>query len=341
MGRKKKQKNKMKKTGFPSNVGAFSFGDPEPVLDSRILSDHMGVYLLDNGRYYNLPFSMHGVARLRYANAYQGSLLELKINMVMRGFKPSKVLNRKTMKKLLTDYITFNNCYLQLERNFYGEVIKVHHLQAINMRRAKEPDTYCMLTPSGDIIDFQPGEVVHLKVYDVVQSIYGVPSYLGALQSMLLNEDATLFRRRYYKNGAHMGYIFYTAGNVAEDDQNAIEAAIKGSKGLGNFSNMYLHLPDGKDGKVEILPVGDFSTKDELEKIKKISRDDILAAHRIPPALASVIPERGGVLGDIVTADKVYTKNEVEPVRDDILEINEYLLSKDHVEFITEPDKTE
>ena len=52
--------------------------------------------------------------------------------------------------------------------------------------------------------------MVQVKEYDEIQQIYGMPDWLGGLQSALLNEDATLFRRRYYVNGAHLGYILYT-----------------------------------------------------------------------------------------------------------------------------------
>ena len=71
--------------------------------------------------------------------------------------------------------------------------------------------------------------------------------------------------------------------------------------------------------------VGDFSTRDELEKIKNISRDDIIAAHRIPPALANIIPSVAGGLGDIEKADRVYMRNEITPLREELGVVNELL----------------
>jgi PBSX family phage portal protein len=168
--------------------------------------------------------------------------------------------------------------------------------------------------------------VFRIRNYDVSQEIYGMPYYLGAVQSMLLNEDATLFRRRYYRNGAHMGYIFYSASSgLDEDSRNKIKAAIEGSKGLGNFRNMFLHIPNGREKDIQILPVGDFSTKDELERIKNLSRDDIIASHRIPPAMASIIPTNTAGFGDITKADAVYARNEVQPIREILLEVNSCL----------------
>lgn len=36
-----------------------------------------------------------------------------------------------------------------------------------------------------------------------------MPEHLSALNSAWLNESATLFRRKYYQNDAHAGYIMY------------------------------------------------------------------------------------------------------------------------------------
>ncbi len=335
MGKKKKQQTPAGSAAFSVAVGSslFRFGDPEPALAGS-LYDNLGVWLMDNGTYYQTPVPWMGLARLLRANAYHGPLLEFKTNVLLRGFAGSNALPRKTMRKVVTDYAVFANAYLQVIRNFYGEAVRLIHLPAINMRRMREYDCYGMLDATGQIVPFAPGEVLHICNYDVSQTIYGLPSYLGAVQSMLLNEDATLFRRRYYRNGAHMGYVFYSSGSaLTPDDQDRIKRAIEGSKGLGNFKNMFLHIPNGREKDIQILPVGDFSTKDELEKIKNISRDDIIAAHRIPPAMASIIPTNTGGFGDITKIDAVYEKNELAPVREDLLEVNEVLPPNLRVRF--------
>ncbi len=102
---------------------------------------------------------------------------------------------------------------------------------------------------------------------------------------------------------------------------------------------MYVHIPDGTKDSVRILPVGDFSTKDELEKIKNLSRDDIIAAHRMPPALACLIPQNQTGFGDIVKIDAVYQKNEIHPIQDELAEdINEVLLQRDRISFDRETE---
>ncbi len=337
----KNKNTQLKESNKDNESMAFTFGDPEPVLDGN-LTDYLGVFLLDNGTYYSPPVSLSGLARLRGANAYHAPLLEFKTNMIIKTFNESPAVPYKEIYPFTTDYVIFMNAYFQKIKNLLGEVVYLKHLPAINMRRMKGTDRFCMLNTDGTKTEFNPGEVAHVKNYDVTQTIYGIPSYLGAIQSMLLNEDATLFRRRYYLNGAHLGYIFYSASaNLGEAEKNNIRDAVKSSKKLGNFRNLFLHLPNGREKDIQIIPVGDFSTKDELEKIKNISRDDIIAAHRIPPALASIVPTdtRAGT-GDITKAAQVYEENEIKPLRKHLLQINEFLSGNRQISF-DEPDYSE
>lgn len=319
---------------------AFSFGDPEPVLDSGVMYESLGVWLVDNGRYFETPVPLRGLARLLHANAYHGPAIEFKTLQIMADFKATAAVSHADMNAAATDYNVFANAYFQKIRNFIGEVVRLEHLPAINMRRMKEPNTYCMLQVHGELVKFKPDEVLQVKNYDVTQKIYGLPGYLGALQSMLLNEDATLFRRKYYKNGAHMGYVFYAGGELDVNSRKAIRKAIEGSKGLGNFRSMFVHIPNGEKDAVQIKPVGDFSTKDDLEKIKNLSRDDIIAAHRIQPALACLIPQNTGGFGDITKANEVYQKNEIRPVQALLAgAVNSVLLHKDRIAFDPETEK--
>ncbi|WP_027182086.1 hypothetical protein [Desulfovibrio alaskensis] len=113
----KKHRKTAAKAGS-SNVQAFTFGDPEPVLSGAVY-DALGVWLLDNGKYYSPPVPLAGLARLLRANAYHGPILEFKTNVTLRGFKASPVLPRRVMHAMTTDYMVFANAYLQKVVNWY------------------------------------------------------------------------------------------------------------------------------------------------------------------------------------------------------------------------------
>ncbi|MBW3500526.1 hypothetical protein KO538_18380 [Janthinobacterium sp. NKUCC08_JDC] len=87
----------------------------------------------------------------------------------------------------------------------------------------------------------------YLMEPDVNQELYGVPQYLSALQSAWLNEAATLFRRKYYKNGSHAGFVFYMTDAAANtQDVDNLRQAMRDSKGPGNFRNLFMYAPNGK-----------------------------------------------------------------------------------------------
>lgn len=229
------------------------------------------------------------------------------------------------MGRAALDFVVFGEAYFQRLRNIIGQVLELRHLPAINMRR-KVGGGFVMLLPGGQELHFAEDEVEHVMDYDVEQDVYGVPDYLGGMHSLLLNESATLFRRRYYNNGAHAGFIFYTNDpNLSEEDEDALKEQMKASKGVGNFRSMFVNIPGGTDKAIQIIPVGDVATKDEFERIKNITRADIIAAHRMNPALAGIMPENSAGFGDIEKIDRVYTNNEIRPIAQLFLQVNQVL----------------
>jgi PBSX family phage portal protein len=302
----------------------FTFGDPEPVLSANPV-DYLGVFMDIGGEYYRPPVSLTGLVDLMGANAYHGTILHFKKNMILKWFEPTRLLGKRGMQQLALAYVVTGNCYLQKLSNAFGRVTKLQNLPALPMRRAKQKDHYIKLNADGSKVEFREGEVIHLKEPELKQDIYGLPEYLGGIQSVLLSEDSTLFRRKYYLNGAHMGYILVTNDADLDDDTAAeIEKQVKGSKGPGNFRSLYLNIGRSQSKEpVQIIPVGDIGTKDEFERIKNITEREMLAMHRMQPGLSGIIPQNTGGFGDIEKTMRVYHELEVTAMQAPFLELNE------------------
>lgn len=67
------------------------------------------------------------------------------------------------------------------------------------------------------------------------------------------------------------------------------------------------------------------AAKDEFMNIKNVSRDDMLAAHRVPPQLMGIIPTNTGGFGDVEKAAKVFVRNELIPLQKRMSELNDWL----------------
>lgn len=320
------QKNQQQVTQPHGPTRAFSFGAPEQVLTENI-GQYLGTFASHDGRIYTPPVSRQGLAKLLRANAHHGAIPGFKRNLLLREFIPSAGCSIRSMSRAGLDFMVFGEAYFQRNRNVFGEVLEMEHLPALNMR-VKVDGGFVMLLPDGKEVEFDQDEIEHVLNYDVEQNIYGVPDYLGGLQALLLNEAATLFRRRYYSNGAHAGYIFYTNDpNLTEEDEDELRAQISASKGVGNFRSMFVNIPGGTEKAIQIIPVGDFQAKDELEKVKNITRNDVIAAWRMNPALAGIIPENSAGFGDIEKIDRVYTSNEIRPICQLFNQLNDTLRS--------------
>ncbi len=101
------------------------------------------------------------------------------------------------------------------------------------------------------------------------------------------------------------------SSDLSEGDEDELRAQISASTGVGNFRSMFVNIPGGTEKAIQIMPVGDFQAKDELEKVKNINRNNLIAACRMPPALAGVIPENSASFSDIEKIDRVYTASEI------------------------------
>ncbi len=306
-------------------IHAFTFGDPEPVINAHDFSSMFNVYW--NGTYYEPPVSLEGLAKSFRSTPYLSTAIIYKRNQLVSAFKPNTVMSSKAFEQLAMDFLVFGMGYVEAIRSLSGRVVQVSTPLAKYMRRKKDLKEFLMITENWKYHHFARDSVFQVRECDINQEIYGSPEYLSSLQSAWLNESATLFRRKYYNNGSHAGYILYlTDPQQNEKDVDAIRQALKESKGPGNFRNLFLHSPNGKPDGLKLIPVSEVAAKDDFSNIKSITRDDILAAMRTPPQLLGIVPNNTGGFGSISEAEQVHWNSEIIPLQKRIANpINEWL----------------
>lgn len=293
-------------------VEVFTFGDAEPVSRLRLL-DY--VEAMFNGRWYEPPFPLDGLADAFRASPHHSSAIYLKRNLLTSSFIPHPLMSRETFKAWATDFLVFGNGYLEARRALSGRTMRFEHSLSRYMRRGREK-RYFYVPNWREEHEFVPGSVFHLREPDINQELYGLPEYLSALQSALLNESATVFRRRYYENGSHAGFIMYLSDSaVSNGDVEKLREQLRKSKGPGNFRNLFVHAPGGKPEGLKLIPVSEIAAKDDFSAIKNASKDDVLAAHRVPPGLLGIIPNNTGGFGNASQSLQVFYENEIVPLQ--------------------------
>lgn len=309
-----------------ASTQAFSFGDPIPVLDRRELLDYVECVQMD--RWYEPPVSFDGLARTYRAAVHHSSPIAVKRNILTSTFIPHPLLSQQAFSRFVQDYLVFGNAYLEKRTNRLGGILSLEPSPAKYTRRGIDLDTYWFVQygMTTQPYEFTKDSIFHLMEPDLNQEIYGLPEYLSAIPSALLNESATLFRRKYYINGSHAGFIMYmTDAAQNQEDVNNIRHAMKSAKGPGNFRNLFMYSPNGKKDGIQIIPLSEVAAKDEFLNIKNVSRDDMMAAHRVPPQMMGIMPSNVGGFGDVEKASHVFVKNELVPLQKRIQEFNEWM----------------
>jgi phage portal protein, PBSX family len=304
-------------------VQSFTFGEPE-MIDRASLLDY--AELAHNGRWYEPPVSMRGLANMTRVAPHHASAMFAKRNHLVADFIPTPYLSMQEFAAFATDHVMLANGYLERVPSLSGRLLRLRRSPALQTRVGIEPGTHWFVSDSGVQHQFAEGSIVHFFDTDVVQEIYGVPEYLSGLHSAQLNRSATLFRRKYYDNGSHAGFILYLTDPAQDQkDIDALRKALRDSKGPGNFRNLFMYAPNGKKDGLQLIPISEVAAKDDFASIKNVSRDDVLAVHRVPPQLLGVVPMNAGGFGDAATATKVFRANEIDPIKKRMLALNDVL----------------
>lgn len=318
------------------NVNLFSFGENISIGDAESVLVKRNVF---NGfswksdKYYYPLHDPKILARLVHAAPHHESAFIYKLNILCRDFIPNTVLSGAEFKKLAKNYLVTGNAFLEGIQNRLGKIIKLKAQPAVNCRVGVIDGEFWFIGDDFSETKFS-SPVFHLKEYDLEQEIYGVPSYLSAIQSILLNESATIFRRRYYINGAHAGFIFFLSDAALTDEQTKkIKEQIQAAKGVGNFKNLFLHIPNAKPDSVKIIPIAEAQAKDIFAEIKNTSAKDVMTAHRIPPQLLGQTPDTNGGFGDVVRATDATYFNEIMPLQTALMELND-LIGQEVINFV-------
>ena len=116
--------------------------------------------------------------------------------------------------------------------------------------------------------------------------------------------------------------MYMTDPAQSQRDVDNIRSAMKSAKGPDNFLNLFMYNPNGKKDGIQIIPLSEVAAKDEFLNIKNVSRDDMMAEHRVPPQLMGIIPNNTGGFGDVEKASRVFVRNELIPLQKRLKEIN-------------------
>ena len=240
----------------------------------------------------------------------------------------------RTMQKVYTDMQATGNGYLEIGRTVRGEIGYVGHIPATTMRVRRLRDGYVQIigqkvvyfrnfgakNPNPVTTDTRPNEIIHLKQYSPLNTFYGVPDIISAMNSLHGDQLASQYNIDYFSNKAVPRYVVTLKGAKlsadAEDKMfRFLQTGLKGQ----SHRTLYIPLPGDTDtNKVEfeMKPIENGIQEGSFERYRKQNRDDILIAHQVP--LSKLGGGDSGAIAAALAQDRTFKEQVARPAQRDL-----------------------
>lgn len=240
------------------------------------------------------------------------------------------------LRKAYFDWEGCGNAYIEVARDLKDRVSGLYHVNATTVRWCKDKqrliqrvgqefvyfkvfgDTRILNKNTGNFVKEVPkpedaaNEIIPMNIYSWMSSTYGTPEWLPALYAMFGDMKETEYNIDFFINYGVPAYAVLFEGvtmdpTVNEEITKYFETTLKGS----NHKTMILGCPKGGVIKFERLSVE--AKEASFRVYKKDNRQDILAAHRVPPYRVGVI-EQGQLGGNAAPeTDAIYLESVINP----------------------------
>jgi HK97 family phage portal protein len=220
-----------------------------------------------------------------YLNAYHRRAVSLKANL-LSNIDDNARLESATNgdpKRFLEGFILnlelYGNAFLEVAKN------SLYLLPSNQARIDKDRRVWQYL--SNKKIEL---EGRHLAYYSPRSRFYGEPDYLAALPALVNISKIDAFNSAFFDNSARADKAIVFEGGEPSEEQMRAFADFFGSSFRG-YQNAHKTLIISSGGENSKVRIEDLSKIDDLsfEKLRVNARDEIIAAHGVPPRLVGVM----------------------------------------------------
>jgi len=239
-----------------------------------------------------------------------------------------------TMMKVYTDVQATGNGYLEIGRTIRGEIGYVGHIPSTTMRVRRLKDGFVQIIGNKVVYfrnfgaknanpvttDSRPNEIIHFKQYSPLNTFYGVPDIMSAINSLHGDQLASQYNIDYFSNKAVPRYVVTLKGaklsSDAEDKMfRFLQTSLKGQ----SHRTLYIPLPGDTDtNKVEFKmePIENGVQEGSFEKYRKQNRDDVLIAHQVP--LSKIGGGDSSAIAAALAQDRTFKEQVARPAQRDL-----------------------
>lgn len=252
-----------------------------------------------------------------YFNVYHQRSIKIKAALLSQVEETTLDKHLPT-NEFIKDFLYGFCCDLEIYGNAFlehsGTVsdFYLYHILGFQGRLDKQKDIF-QISADYEAIKL---EGYHLKYYSPSGKYYGEPDYLTALEQILTTKSADKYNTSFFENGARPGFgvIFENSSPNKEQIATFKQFFANNYKGFTNaHKTLLLHTGKTTEGqapaKVRLEKLDGIEDM-SFEKLKDVNRNDIIAAHGVPPRLVGVVTA-GQLGGGTELIDQLHSFNEL------------------------------
>ena len=264
---------------------------------------------------------------------------------------------REVYSRLMADYYTFGNAYLELVH--YPGGVNLYHIDATKCRISKDqkdvyihPDwaNYQSTKKDQVIIAKYPGKtggrsIIQFKDYEPTFNYYGLPDFVAALKWLNIDHLLQAYNNTKFLNNFMPSAIVEINGDMGQEEaEELVKEAQKKWTGEGNNSKVLFLVKNGDTKPANITMLKDTADGSFMD-LQKLTSQNIITAHRWQPAMSGIISS--GQLNSSGSEIRVAWEMVMGTVIKDVEElflgkiravINEFMpFSADDLEIVYEP----
>lgn len=260
------------------------------------------------------PIPMGQILDLTYSNAFHTQCIALKADMAcgldydapgaVRTFLEKASGGRPFLELLhdvVFDWECMGNGYLEIARDRKGRIGELFHVHAqtvyprIDDRRLAG---YVQFPGLGSPVRFAPwgstrggeNELFHLKRYTPLSTWWGLPEWVAALEALRLDQEKKTFYASFFRNYAVPSLaVILTGAEFDAEAEKKITEGFRSLKGAENANRTLLLSVPFEDATVTFERLMSDLKDLPFDKLSQSSREEILAAHGVPPRLVGIV----------------------------------------------------
>jgi PBSX family phage portal protein len=238
------------------------------------------------------------------------------------------------MMKFYTDVQATGNGYLEVGRTVNGQIGYLGHIPSTTMRVRRLKDGYVQIIGQKVVYfrnfgaknqnpvttDPRPNEIIHFKEYSPLNTFYGIPDIMSAINSLHGDHLASQYNIDYFSNKAVPRYVVTLKGaKLSADAEDKMFRFLQTSLKGQSHRTLYIPLPaDSDTNKVEFKmePVENGIQEASFREYSKQNRDNVLMAHQVP--LSKIGGSDTSNIASALSQDRTFKEQVARPAQKSI-----------------------